>query len=573
VAGDQAGRGHDGAAEPRGAGGPDARGAAVDGRRGVAVEPDAGRGAGQAVLKDRSWAWALLLAALLLAAFPYAEQTRNANERPRLLQGIALVEDGVWRIDGRGLDPGPDTARDPRSGAVFPNKPPGASVAAAAAYAGARAWAGARGEPLTLRAYTWWARALAGALPTLLLCAWMVRRYAAAAATGPVLLAVGAYVLATPAVAYAHLLYGHALTACLLAVGTGVTIDALRRDAPAWAALGGATAAASVAVEYSAAFAGAPLAVFAAATAVRGRWRAAVGAAVGAALPLTLLGLYHAHAFGSPLKTGYHHAADPGFAAKHGQGLLGLVAPSWQSAHAHLLSSQAGLLWWAPLAVLGLAGLWDMARRTGDSPLRDHARVGLAGFVALALACASLNFEGGWRVGPRYLVAALPALALGWAHALGWVVGPGRAAWRALGFAALLTWSAVIDGLAANLWPHFDLTNVHQPVSEVLLPLWRAGRAPYLAFGVGVTAVVGLGLAGLLWLLVRAGATRRQRAAVAVGVALGLAMVAATRWIPPHPRAAANLAYIEKVWEPPARGAAASAVLVDGRVEGPRARE
>ena len=42
---------------------------------------------------------------------------------------------------------------------------------------------------------------------------------------------------------------------------------------------------------------------------------------------------------------------------------------------------------------------------------------------------------------------------------------------------------------------HFDLANIHQPVSEVLLPLWRAGRAPYTIAG-GVTAL-GVALAAL----------------------------------------------------------------------------
>ncbi len=36
----------------------------------------------------------------------------------------------------------------------------------------------------------------------------------------------------------------------------------------------------------------------------------------------------------------------------------------------------------------------------------------LAAFAAVLLACVSLNFEGGWRVGPRYVVVVLPALAL-----------------------------------------------------------------------------------------------------------------------------------------------------------------
>ncbi len=488
------------------------------------------------------------LALLLLHAFPYAERTRNANERPRLLQGMVLVETGGLAIDGpaaRGLEPGPDVARSPISGALYPNKPPGAGLVAGAAYAVARGLADVTGEPLTLRRYTWWARLLAGVVPTLVLCAALARRFAPDLGARPVWLATGLLALATPTAAYAHLLYGHALTACLLWVGVLAVVDGLRGDRTLRAAAGGVLTAAAVGVEYSAAFAGVPLALFVLMWVRRGRWRSGLAAVVGATLPLGLLGLYHAAVFGGPLRTGYHHVTDPGFAAKHGEGFLGLVAPSWTALHAHVLSSEGGLLWWTPLCVLALAGLWDMSRGPDDSALRSHARVHLAIFLALVLACVSLNFEGGWRVGPRYLVAVLPALVLGWAGALRWVQAAG-AVGRVV-FVVLLTWSVVINGLAASLWPHFDLANIDQPVSEVLLPLWWAGRAPYVLAGIGVTAAIGAGLLGLLALL----GVRGKIGATLVGLGLGLGLVAATRAIPPHPRGAANLAYIERVWEPP----------------------
>mgnify|MGYP000160836883 CR=1 FL=1 len=74
-----------------------------------------------------------------------------------------------------------------------------------------------------------------------------------------------------------------------------------------------------------------------------------------------------------------------------------------------------------------------------------------------------------------------------------------------------------------------------------------------------------IGHLGLLWLslLGLLGPRGRVRvAATLVGAVAGIAMVAATKLIAPHPRAAANLAYIERVWEPPiAGGTARSAQL------------
>ena len=498
------------------------------------------------------------MAGLLLYAFPYAERTRNASEVPRLLQGMALVDSGSFAIDGaaaRGLPPGPDVAAG-ASGGLYPNKPPGAGIVAAAAYVAARASAG---EALTLRYYAWWGRLLAGVLPTLVLCAALARRLAPSFGARACWLGIGLYALATPANAYAHLLYGHQLAACLLTIGALWLVEGVREDRRGRAAWGGLLCSAAIGVEYSVAFAGLPIAVFVLVWARRGRAVSAIAACLGAAVPLALLAWYHAAIYGGVLRTGYHNVTNPEFAAKHGEGFLGLVAPSWTGLHTHVLSSEAGLLWWAPLSLGALAGLWDMSREPGDSPLRSHARVWLAIFAALLLTCVSLNFEGGWRVGPRYLVAVMPALALGWAGAARWLLRAGPLVWIAT--AALVTWSAIINGLAASLWPHFDLANIHQPVSEVLLPLWRAGRAPYTIAG-GVTLPIAAGVLGLLWLL---GARGRVRvAATVIGVAAGIGMVAATRLITPHPKSAANLAYIERVWEPPIGGGEArSAQLVD----------
>ncbi|WAS97472.1 hypothetical protein [Nannocystis punicea] len=561
------------------------------------------------------------LALLLLAAFPYAEATRNANERPRLLQAASLVERGSWRIDGLGLDPGPDVARAP-SGALYPNKPPGTTVVAALGYAiagasggeggagdvskgagsrdGSGAIAGGRDGPSkapgagdgsgsvaggadgvsketgardvggvsketgargpTLRAVTWWARLLAGVAPTLVLCGLLWRSLAPAYGARAAALAIGLYALATPAAAYAHLLYGHQLAACLLWAGLLALVRAREQTRPGLAALGGVLAGAAVLVEYTAAFAG-----LAAAGLVFGllrarAWATAAAAAGGAAVPAGLLLAYHAAVFGGPLKTGYHHSATAEFAEKHGEGLLGLVGPSWRAIETHALSLASGLTGWAPLWPLAVWGLWQLARGTWGKEHVLRGRVELAAFAAVLLACVSLNFEGGWRVGPRYLVVALPALALGWAAvAARALAGPPRGWAAILGLgaaAALASWSLIVNGLAANLWPHFDLTNVNQPVPEVLLPLWRAGFAPYTLTGLlglpglGIGWIVGAGLLGLLALATPRSLGLRGRIAVLVGALVGLGLVAATQALPPHPRAAANLRYIQKVWEP-----------------------
>ncbi len=505
-----------------------------------------------------------MLGLVLGLLFPYFESVRNANEVPRLLQGMAIVDDDVWHIDAqaRRFDPGPDVARNEQTRHLYPNKPPGTSAVISVAYRVAKATTD-EGEPLTLRRYTWWARMATGWLPTIVLCGFLLRRWRfRGTATAA---AVIVYACATPAASYAHLAYGHQLAAALLGIGMLLLVDARGDDEDAGprntgvraalAAAGGLLAGLAVTVEYAAVFAGLPIAIYLLAGIGSGARRqgsiVATAAGLGGALvAVVMLARYHVAAFGSAWSTGYHHVTNADFADKHGQGLLGLRGPSWDGFSTHILSADGGLLWWAPLFVLGLYGLAQLAR---SGPHRSEARLHLSVVVLyLALTC-SLSFDGGWRIGPRYIVLALPSLCLGWA----WIFGQfkDRPAWFA-GLVAVAIYSFVVNGLAANLWPHLDLRNIHQPVAEVLLPLWRQGLRPYDPVGhaVGIDGLeIVLALPPLVWLIVMSRLVDpgwRMALAAVLGVGLGLGAVGATKWVAPHPKGERNLAYIVKQWEP-----------------------
>jgi len=502
----------------------------------------------------------VFIAVILGLCFPYFEDTRNANELPRILQAMAHVDTDVWAIDGPGgrrIRPGPDVSRSHVDGRIYPNKPPGTTMVIAVAYRLARA---VHGDDLTLRLLTWWARLLSGWLPTVVLAAFLVRRLAAQFSRGPALAAVAVYALATPAAAYAHLAYGHQLAAALLVIGAVLCVDAARSDPQddrrvVWAQAvgGGVLAGAAVTVEYGAVFAGLPLGVFLLWNArSRSTLPLMLGSLGGALVPVAWLGLYHRAVYGAVLSTGYHHVTNPDFAEKHGQGFLGLSLPTFEGFSTHVLDPGGGLLWWAPLVPLALYGLFKACTHP-DDPVRSFARVALATVVLYLVIVSGLSFTGGWRVGPRYLVAVLPLFAWGWAEALGQIRN--RPLWIALVY-GLLVYALVVNALAANLWPHLDLTNVHHPVSEVLLPLWSEGVEPYgvlrsafnLELGHGVIAVAVIG--GLLAVARVIEPAPKTYAALAVGLLLGtLALVGVTHW-EPHPKARRNLAYILRTWEP-----------------------
>ncbi len=510
--------------------------------------------------RSKAFGFLVFLALALGISFPYFESTRNANELPRILQAMAHVDTDVWAIDGPGgrrIHPGPDVSRSHVDGRIYPNKPPGTTMVIAVAYRIARV---VHGDELTLLQVTWWARVFSGWLPSIVLAWFLLRRLAGQFSRGPAVAAVAVYALATPAASYAHLAYGHQLAAALLCVGAVLCVDAARAGPElsarrGWLSAigGGALAGAAVTVEYGAVFAGIPLGLFLLWNARHpGRLPYALGSLLGALLPIAWLGIYHRTVYGAVLSTGYHHVTNPDFAEKHGQGFLGLSLPSVEGFTTHVLDPGGGLLWWAPLAPLAIYGLAKACAHP-DDPVRSFARVALATVLLYLAIVSGLSFTGGWRVGPRYLVAVLPMLAWGWAEALGQIRD--RPLWLAAVF-GVLAYALLVNALAANLWPHLDLSNVHHPVSEVLIPLWQEGVEPYgllrsalsldTSHAVIVVSVVG----GLLAVGRVIEPSAKTIAGLVAGLLLGvLAVASVMRW-EPHPKAQRNLAYILRSWEP-----------------------
>ena len=508
----------------------------------------------------------LAFALCLLAAFPWFEATRNANEVPRLMQGRALVEDGRWDLGApsvAGAALGPDLARGP-DGRIFPNKPPGASVVAAGAYASAQFAQSLvdGGETLTLRRYGWWARLALGVLPSLFIIGLALRRWTEELGPAAVSMGAAVWLFATPAFSYAHLAYGHQLTGALVFAGVVEMGRAVRDGRVLGAALGGLAAGSAVAVEYGAVFAALPIAALLLPGLnprrdLRARpagTRVLVAALVAALVPIVGLAAYQSHAFGSWHATGYHNVTDPGFAAKHAQGLLGLGWPSFERAAVDWIALDTGLLAWAPAVALGFIGLAQLS--FGTHPLRREARTFLGLWAVMALVGAGLSFEGGWRVGPRYLVFALPGLILGWAH----LYNQCRYHAGALAvFFVPVFYGMAMNLLAGTLWPHVDPTHVARPFDELLWPLLRGGHHPYGMgdfIGVGVLGswMFSLGLPLLVFAVLIFASS--QFDVVVAGALVGSVVVTGTlltglpTWADGAPRAEANLRYVESVYEP-----------------------
>jgi len=405
-----------------------------------------------------TWALGLVLLAHLVIV-PWYPNLHSANELSRLYTAYALLQGDV--------EIGPFLARhgdiNDKSRVAdswFSDKPPGTALVALPALALRRALGGAEDPASDLRL----ARLAVGVLPTFLLLLGLRREMAAMEVPPPArALALATYGLGTLALPYTVLFYGHQLVAVLV---FGITL-LLTRPGPLslpGAVAVGFLAALSIATEYQSAVYLLPLAVFFLAR-VRPLPSRLAAALAGALPPLVALGLYHDAAFGAPWRTGYSFVANPFFASVHAQGFMGIRTPRWVPFAGSLFAPSKGLLFWTPVAALGLAGTWTYARRS-PVPL---ALLRLCQVLLPILFVSSMVYwDGGWTVGQRHLTPLVPLL-----------VTPGamlatRARWAGALAPGLAVISVMMTGTATVVFPHLPET-FPNPFHDLVVPLAREG--------------------------------------------------------------------------------------------------
>ncbi len=496
----------------------------------------------------------------MLYVVPYYPKIHSANELPRAYLVKALVDHQTLSIDDSIARWGTTVDVSPWQGRSYSNKAPGTSLLTAPVYAAARL----AGEP-SLALTIWMGRLVTGVLPTLLLLALLpgfLARYGVGAAASR-LVAV-TYALGSMAMPFSMLFIAHQPSAVALALawilaqrvadaaapppmrsgGAGQGGRSLRRRLAGWLgspvgrmALAGTAAGWAPLLDYQAAFALPPLALFLGWQLWRrpDRWALLAAAALGAAPPIALLLGYHALAFGSPWRTGYD--ASVTFAVYHQQGFLGITALRWRAFANSMVGPDNGLLTFAPWLLLALPGLVLLARRG-----RRAEAAAIAAIAALyILFLSSITFwRGGWQMGPRYIIAMLPFLLPPVAVAVQACADLGQGNSRGRRLALVLTLAACFIGVlvyagSCAQFPHFP-ERFHNPLFEVTLRLWTDGMAapnPLLALGVpgpwsllpyiaAVVAAVSLAVRGLA-------STRLALVALALAVALFAALSLAPR--------------------------------------------
>ncbi|HSP13226.1 MAG TPA: hypothetical protein VLV78_00580 [Thermoanaerobaculia bacterium] len=349
----------------------------------------------------------VLYAILALIVVPVFPHFLSPNEISRWIVAVAIVDHHTVEVTRVVRDLNVHTEDLATvGGRLYSNKAPGGALVGLPGYAIVRAIVGPPSAS-TMRTTITAMRLLVSTIPVILLALWLM---AVARRLGckeeSIRFAVVALLFGTPIFAYGLLLFAHALSALTLFGAFALLFKTEDRGPRAEDFGAGALIGLAVLSEYPNAI---PAAVLLACALPRLRTGGLLRVIAGGAPFAAALGLYNYVAFGSAFTLSSAHEIDPKVRAVAAHGLFGVGLPSPANLFHLLLDPSKGLLVLSPILILSFAGI-AAARRA--MPRSAFIAI-LATPLSILLTFAGYtNWWGGWTVGARYLVAALPFLAL-----------------------------------------------------------------------------------------------------------------------------------------------------------------
>lgn len=299
------------------------------------------------------------------------------------------------------------------------------------------------------------------------------------------------YGLLTPAFAYAGAYYSHPLTAFFL-FAAFYLIRSASAVRPIRLAMAGVLLGTAVICEYSVILVAAILFIYAGLRLYRsGVWWKIVYIALPAGLIGAGLMVYNTAVFGGPFNLGYEYSEL--WTAQHQTGFMSLTLPRLDAVWGITFSPFRGLFFLSPILLLCLPGfyLWLKSRR-----YLGEFWVSIGVIVAMFLFnTSSIMWWGGFAIGPRYFLPAVPFLALAAGIAFqAWF----EYRWFQIAAGILAVWSLLVNNgltLAGQAFPPDTIVN---PIVDYALPNWLSGN---IARNMGTI----LGLKGIASLIPLAG--------------------------------------------------------------------
>jgi hypothetical protein len=250
--------------------------------------------------------------------------------------------------------------------------------------------------------------------------------------------------VATFAWPFSKYAFSEPVTGFWLLLAVFAAIRAVHADRPVWSALSGVALGLAIGSKVTTAVAVPALVVYLVAAgsgSLVHRARRLLPFALVFLLPAGGLGLMNFARFGNPLETGYHL-----------DGLIDLSNPIGIAGL--LVSPDKSLFLYAPVALLGLAGLACLARRLSWETALFVWLV--ASHVLVYGVLLIWHGDGGW--GPRYLVPVLPFIVLPAGAMLAWTRGAARRlSWASFGVLFGLGAVVNVGGVLVDQRVSFDV--------------------------------------------------------------------------------------------------------------------
>jgi MFS family permease len=424
----------------------------------------------------------IVLFVVSLFAYSYFYQAGGWNQNVRFDLSRSIVEKQSFIIDDYLCGtPHPPTARPHRNTGdeskrgdhYYCDKAPGVSWLAVPAYAithGVHGRAEKTESFLGIAAYisTVFAIALPSALSVValfMLLGALNQRFGVR-----VLLSVG-YAFGTLAWPYSTLLYGHQLAAALLLCALTLLVRARHQGAKPHLFVVGLLLGFSVVSEYPAALGVIPIFIYAL---IHHSRKEMLWLIAGGAVCAISLAAYHWIAFGGPFTLPYE------FSTQKYRGLgyfMGLGVPNWPAFSNTMFTAYRGLFYSAPWLLLGFGGsLFMILQRR----FRAESIVSLSIVLLFVWMTSSLidSWHGGWSLGSRYMIPAIPFLVIPIAGLFSAVSDKRKAKARVglqIVLAAAIGYSALLMLAGTAVRPEVP-QHIKRPFTAYLLPNFYKGK-------------------------------------------------------------------------------------------------